>query len=306
MELAISGQVLGDARSLEEILEVLQRQGVSAIELWPANVPSETGGAGDAGRYEGRSVTRARELLKAYGISAACVTMPGVSTQALVTGGESYGKALAYAVEVAAALGAAVVNHYCVGLAPDERADLARAQHTWEKAIQRAEERSVFLALENESHDATRTPAGMLRVLESVGSARFGTNFDACNYYHASQEGFPYAYDVLKDWIRYVHIKDGCVYNPAAGHGEAAKGTSFSGAHAPECIYYVPAGQGAMNTDGLLTRLTLDGYDGYCTLEPHTAPEVVESYYRAETAYLRARGFFLGGKGPAPASGGKQ
>jgi len=292
MRLAISGQALGTVKTLEEILEILRKYNVDAIELWPANIPPKANASEcDPYRYEGRSIERAKELLKAYKVSAACVTMPGGYNQALVSNAENYVAALAYAVEVAAELGAPVINHYAYHLTPDENSDLVGIRRFWDKAIEKAERQNIFLALENEHSDATRTPEGMLRILEYVGSHRFGTNYDACNYYHASQEGYPYAYDVLKQWIFYVHIKNGCIYNPRAGHLETSKGMPFFGAYSNNLMYYIPLGEGALNIDALLSRLEKDGYDGFCTLEPHTAPELVERYYAAEVAYLQKRGF---------------
>jgi sugar phosphate isomerase/epimerase len=224
---------------------------------------------------------------------AACVTMPGGASQGLASNAEDYSNALIHAIDVAAELGAPVVNHYCHYLPLREMdSNPERVRRYWDSAIEKAERTGISLALENEPFDATSTPEGMLQVLERVGSMRFGTNYDACNYHHAGEEGYPYAYDVLKKWIRYVHLKNGCIYHPEAGHLEASKGIPFFGARSHKHIYYTPVGEGALSIDALLLRLENDGYSGYCTLEPHTAPDLIDLYYAAEVVYLRRRGFF--------------
>lgn len=293
MELGISGQALGRTKGLEEILQVLRENKVSAIEVWPMNFPV----LGDpvkhqVERYEGRRIEDAKDLLRKYGIKAACVTMSGGFDERFAGDIQEYAAALRYAVEVAQELGAKIVNHYCYHLSLEENPNIRDLMVYFEPAIRKAEELGITLALENEAHDATRTPDGMLKIIQAVGSKHFQTNFDPCNYYHASQEGFPYAYEVLKDHIAYVHLKNGCIYNPQKGHAAESKGTPMTGRFAPNYIYYPPIPEGAVNVDGLLGRLVNDGYKGFCTLEPHTTPDHVERYYREEISYLRSRGFF--------------
>ena len=55
-------------------------------------------------------------------------------------------------------------------------------------------------------------------------------------------------------------------------------------------IHYCPLPEGAVNIEGLLTQLREDKYNGFCTLEPHVPPRLVEEYYRVEVSYLRRRG----------------
>jgi sugar phosphate isomerase/epimerase len=145
----------------------------------------------------------------------------------------------------------------------------------------------VAIVLENEAHDDSGTAAGVRAIVEAVGSPYFGTLFDACNYYQAGEEAFPYAYEVLKQHVRYAHVKGGCRYRPDllphAHRGGTLRG--IPDAH----IGYVPIADGAVNVDGLLQRLARDGYDGFVTLEPHVPPAEAEAYYRAEVPYVRTR-----------------
>ena len=130
----------------------------------------------------------------------------------------------------------------------------------------------------------------MKTIVEHINSEYFKTNFDATNYYQAGYEGFPYAYEVLKEYIVHVHIKNGCFYHPEFGHEKQCRGGKMTGMFAGNDIYYPYASDGAVNIDGLLRRLEKDGYTGFCTMEPHTTPEKCLDFYREETAYLRERG----------------
>lgn len=293
MKLAISGQQLARVKSLRDILEILRKYEVKGIELWPANIPLK----GEAvkyqeHRYEGRDIEQAKETLSDYGIEVACITVSGAFSPEMTSDPGVYSESVCYALEVAKEFGAGVVNHYCANWAPGHHSDINNYLKVIEPAVKRAEELGVTMVLEPEAHDASGTPDGMLRILKSVNSDRFKTNFDPCNYYHASQEAFPYAYDILKEYIGYVHLKNGCIFRVESGHIEQSRGTVFGGVYEPNEIYYPVLSEGAVNIDGLLRRLQKDGYDGYCTLEPHTTPENIETYYERDTAYLRGLGFF--------------
>lgn len=293
MKLGISGQALSKTRTLEEVLQVLQRFQVNAIELWPENIPAMAGEQYMKGAYRGRDIQKAKEILNRYSVDVACVTMGGAFNRDLVMGVEGYARELVYAVEAARELGAKLVNHYCYHIClMDEALDMGRIIKYFEPAVKKAEELDITLVLENEAHDATRTPEGMLAIVRAVDSSRFKVNFDATNFYHASCEGFPHAYEVLKSHIGYVHLKNGCIFHVGSGHDEYAKGSIMTGVNEGKYIYYPPLPRGAVNMDGLLYRLEMDGYGGYCTLEPHTTPEQVEQYYCEEVAYLRKKMLF--------------
>ena len=131
----------------------------------------------------------------------------------------------------------------------------------------------------------------MKALVAAMDSKYFKTNFDAANYYQAGYEGFPYAYEVLKDVIAHVHLKNGCIYHPEYGHRAECLGGAMTGLAAGEDIYYPVVSDGAVNIDGLIRRLKRDGYNGFYTLEPHTIPKVCLEYYKAETEYLYHRRF---------------
>lgn len=293
MKIAVSGETPGKSYSLEEIVKLIRKYGAGAIELWPENIPAGSGEL--VGRlYKNRDFGAAKAILEEAGVSAACVSFGGAFDKGIASDEALYAQELARAVECAERLGAKFVNHYLYYLSMEDRADVERLKRVFAPAIEKAEAAGVTLALENEAHDSTKNPEEMLRIVEAMDSKYFGINYDAVNYFQASYEGFPYAYEVLKNKIAYVHIKDGCRYVPEHGHCADALGGEMSGANEGYSIYYPTMGSGILNIYGLINRIKKDGYDGWCTLEPHTTPELWHTYIQSEISYLKATDAFEG------------
>ena len=281
MRLAVSGQLLSQTHTLSQIIDILQALDVDAIELWPRNVP---GGEGpeEEQRFEKKDVIGSRRLLDECGMSVACVTLGFGILRKCEEAGAAYGaEALKGAVDAAAALGAPIVNCYLAGISPD--LFIAAAQ----PAAEYAGAAGVTIVLENEAHDDSGPPANVRAIVEAVGSPHFGTQYDPCNYYHANAEPYPAAYEAVKDYVRYVHLKGGCLYDPVARPQDKKGGTMRGSA---DCfIGYTSIPDGVVNADGVLRRLARDGYTGYVTLEPHVNPEHALDYYQIDVPYVQER-----------------
>ncbi|MBA2595712.1 MAG: sugar phosphate isomerase/epimerase [Chloroflexota bacterium] len=281
MRLAVSGQLLAQTHALSEIVDILQDLDVDAIELWPHNIPGGTGPE-ETQRYERKEIAATRQLLDERGMAVACLTLGFSILGKCTEAGAGYGTAaLKGAVDAAAALGAPIVNCYLAGLAPELFVAAARP------AADYAGSAGVTIVLENEAHDASGPAAGVRAIIEAVGSPHFGTQYDPCNYYHANEEPYPGAYEIVKDAIRYVHLKGGCHYDPVARPHDK-KGGTLRGSE-DRYIGYTSIPDGVVNADGVLRRLAQDGYTGYVTLEPHVAAEQALAYYRIDVPYVQER-----------------
>jgi sugar phosphate isomerase/epimerase len=286
IKLAVSGQQLGAfGKLLEEILSVLKSFSVSWVELWTFNLV----GGFQGGKCSEEDLEETKELLRKYGIGAACVTNGGAFERVMVERPEKYIESIKETIRVAKELGASIVNCYVGPFAPTPDAEIKPFVETMKPIVRYAEEMGVTIALENEAHDASGTPEGMLRILKAVDSDSFKTNFDPTNYYQANVEPFPYAYELLKDYIAYIHLKNGCRFIPGV-HPDYAKGVPFASPNDNVYIFYPPLPYGAVNVEGLIKRLKDDGYNGFCTLEPHvrTLDKLME-YYKIEIAYLKEK-----------------
>lgn len=281
MRLAVSGQLLAQSHALSEILDILQALDVDAIELWPHNIPGGNS-LEEKQRYERKEIAGTRQLLADRGMSVACVTL-GFSVLGKCTeAGPDYGTdALKGAIDAAAALGAPLVNCYLAGISPELFVAAARP------AAEYAGNAGVTIVLENEAHDDSGPAASMRAIVEAVGSPHFGTQYDPCNYYHANEEPYPAAYEMVKDSIRYVHLKGGCHFDPATRPHDK-KGGTLRGSE-DRYIGYTSIPDGVVNADGVLRRLAQDGYTGYVTLEPHVSAEQALDYYRIDVPYVQER-----------------
>lgn len=292
MKLAISGEVLGYTDDLDSICQILKANDIRYLELWPLNCVTTEGRQADLRLFRDRDLARTKEILDRHGIQVCCVSFGGAFDPALAADAELYAEELTRAVEAADFFGAALVNHYCHLISHSDTVDGTLLDWYYLKALKRAEELGITLVLENEAHDMVRTPERMKEAVTHFHSSHFKTNYDATNYFQASCEAFPAAYDILKEDIRYVHIKNGCIYRGTPGQVEEWVGGELSGVFAPGRIYYTLAEDGTVNISGILARLKRDGYEGFCTLEPHTTRQQALAYYEPELRYLRGLSVF--------------
>jgi len=289
MKIAVSGETPGRDYNLTQIAEYLNQYGVSAIEIWPENIPALEGKETVKRLYKNRNISAAANILRTKNIETACVAFGAAFDKELCSDTYLYTRELIRSIETAVELGASFVNHYLYYLSMTDKADVEKMKKIYSPAIEVAEKNSIYLVLENEAHDSTKNPIEMRHIVEAMGSSNFKTNFDVTNYYQASYEGFPYAYEVLKEYIAYVHIKDGCLNFPEHGHRMETLGEGMSGFLSGEKIQYPVIGTGAVNLDGLIKVLHRDHVTHWCTLEPHTTREYWHQYVKLEIEYLKNR-----------------
>lgn len=287
--LTMSGEALSRELTLDKALELTRMYDIRYFELWAQNCESD-GGSLHPRLFVNRDIQKTSQLFNDFEVQVACVAFGGAFHQEIVADETLYINELIRAIEVAEKLNARFVNHYVNLISPQMEIDFDVLDRYFSKPIKRAEELGVVLVLENEAHDVTHTPENVLTIIRHFNSDHFKSNLDATNFYQASNEAFPYSYQVLKDEIRYVHIKNGCLYDPDAGHLDAWKGGQMSGHHSAHSIFYTLPDQGAVNIIGLINRLKQDQYNGFITLEPHSTLENVMAYYEIAIPLMRSLG----------------
>ena len=109
-----------------------------------------------------------------------------------------------------------------------------------------AEKQDVVLLHENEKAIYGDTAPRCLRIMQRFYGPHFRAVFDFANFVQCGQDTLA-AYELLKPYIAYVHIKDAL-----ADGGRVT-----------------PAGWGQGNVKAILADLKASGYDGYLSLEPH-------------------------------------
>ena len=109
-----------------------------------------------------------------------------------------------------------------------------------------AKANDVVLLHENEKGIYGEMAAECLDLMKQFYGANFKAIFDFANFVQAGQDTLE-AYEMLKPYIAYIHVKDAILENGKV----------------------VPAGMGDGNVAKILTDLYHNGFDGYLSLEPH-------------------------------------
>lgn len=109
-----------------------------------------------------------------------------------------------------------------------------------------AVQNDIVLLHENEKGIYGEKAPECLELMEGFGCDNFKAIFDFANFVQCGQDTLE-AYDLLKDHIVYIHVKDARKENGTV----------------------VPAGYGDGNVEAILKKLFENGYDGFLSLEPH-------------------------------------
>lgn len=112
--------------------------------------------------------------------------------------------------------------------------------------VKTAKGSGITLLHENEKGIYGATAAGCLDIFESIGSDTLRAVFDPANFILEQEITYPKAYEMLKPYIEYFHIKD------AKYTGEI-----------------VPSGMGDGKISEILTDAAQSGFNGFLSLEPH-------------------------------------
>lgn len=117
----------------------------------------------------------------------------------------------------------------------------------WRQFIKVAEGSGIVLLHENEKDIYGDIPERCLDLLKTLNCDYVKGIFDFANFVQCDAKNYPYGYELLKDYIVYVHVKD-AVYSDH---------------------HVVPAGEGDGKVKEILKELYEKGYEGFLSLEPH-------------------------------------
>jgi sugar phosphate isomerase/epimerase len=197
-------------------------------------------------------------------------------------------KLILKSIKAAKILGANIVNTY---FGPNPKRDLKASLSTYQRNIDvclnAAEKERIVIVLENEFEksgtDITRRAENVLKLVQQIDSPYFRLNFDPCNFYFAGEEPFPYAYSLLKNYVKYIHLKDGMKYSVSL---HEYPGDDYFWQDASGDYICTSMGKGAIPWEAFLKELMSDEYDGYLTLEPHVPESQLRSTFSESVSYL--------------------
>ena len=117
----------------------------------------------------------------------------------------------------------------------------------WTRFIEAAKGAGLVLLHENEKDIYGDTPERCLDLLKTLNCTYLKAIFDPANFVQCDVETYPEAYEMLKDFIVYMHIKDALFKDRSV----------------------VPSGEGDGKVAEILKDLYKKGFDGFASLEPH-------------------------------------
>ena len=232
---------------LDEQIAVLSSEKVRFLDLrgvWNTNVLD----------LSDQQVTRVKETLDAHGIGVAAIGSP-IGKVPIDSSFNEHLHLFERAITVAQALQTPYIRIFSFyPPAASDRGAVNPAEYRDEvlrrlrEMTARARAAAVILLHENEKDIYGDTITRCVDLLQGINDAHFQAVFDPANFIQCGQTPYPDAYEAVRPWLRYVHVKD------ARSDGSV-----------------VPAGEGVSHWPELLQRLRADGYDGFLSLEPHLA-----------------------------------
>ena len=105
----------------------------------------------------------------------------------------------------------------------------------------------LMLLHENEKDIYGETPECCLDIIKTMGSDQLRATFDPANFIQCNCEAYPKSFNMLKDYIEYLHIKDARIIDNQI----------------------VPSGQGDGKVYEILSELKKSGFEGFLSIEPH-------------------------------------
>ena len=238
-------------------------------------------------------VPHIQELIEKHDVRVSCVHslthLNQPSTQEEV---EKERHQLSDAIEIAQAFDVRLVAcNFGENADRDEIAAIAACKSHYAACFEAAADAGITIVVENTCSasvggEITTSAEGIIRLLEGVGSPSFKSQFDAGNLQSMGEEAYPYAYELLKEHIRLIHLKDVVKYNPGVSHHRRSESARKLIGTAAARYVTVPVGQGEVNLEGLLQGLVADGYEGFVDVEPHTVEERLDEFYAEGLGFL--------------------
>jgi len=229
------------AADLKTQMDVLSEHGISYIEIRGVNGKNITE----------HSLDEAREIkreLDDRGFKISSIGSP-IGKILITDDFKAHRDLFLHTLELAHIMESKFIRMFSFYIPKGESADQYRSQvlERWHDFVNLAKGSGITLLHENEKDIYGEDALHCLDLLQSLNCDYVKAVFDPANFVQADVETYPHAYELLKDYIAYMHIKD-AVYSD----------------HHVE-----PAGYGDGRLKDILTALHKADYDGFLSLEPH-------------------------------------
>ncbi len=218
--------------------EHLKKLGISYFE--PRTVDGK-----NISKLTDEEVADLKEKMAEYGIKASSIGSP-IGKIKITDPFDEHLESLKHTIKIAKALGTKYIRVFSFFIPEDEHEKYRdEVMRRLKAMVALAEEEGVVLLHENEKDIYGDIACRCAEIFEEISSPNLRGVFDPANFVQCGQDTDE-GYELLKDYIDYMHIKDAL-----------ADGT------------VVPSGKGDGNVEKILRRLKDRGYTGFLSLEPH-------------------------------------
>lgn len=240
--ITISGFADEISPSLDKQIEVIKKLGISHIEMRGVN------GKGLV-EYPLDEVKKIKEKLDENGISLSAVGSPIGKIQ-ITDAFEEHFELFKHTVEIAKIMETPYIRMFSFFMPEGEEPEKYKEEvfRRLGMFVDYAKQQDVILLHENEKEIYGDVAVRCKEILDEFVCDNFHAVFDFANFVQCKQDTKE-AYEMLKPYISYIHIKDAM--------WESGK--------------VVPAGYGDGNVKEILADLIKNGYEGVLSLEPHLA-----------------------------------
>ena len=142
---------------------------------------------------------------------------------------------------------------------------ISKMTSIYENLLNKCVSKNITLLVENDRGHFANNGNILLKVLKNLSSDNFKVNWDPCNCIGEpnSMKPFPNFYDLIKDRIGHLHIKDAI---------------EFEKKHKNIMI-----GKGEVNWADQIVALKENNYSGYYVIEPHFGHRIHSTYNHIES-----------------------
>jgi sugar phosphate isomerase/epimerase len=222
-------------------MDVLEQHGVKYIEMRGVNGKCIV-------EYSLEEVKEIKRRLDERGFRLSAIGSP-IGKISIIEDFVPHLKLFKHTLEVAKILEAKYIRMFSFFIPQGESPDKYREEvmNRWRQFIKAADGYDVILLHENEKDIYGDTPERCLDLIETMNCKYFRITFDPANFVQNDVKAYPDAYEILKNYIEYMHIKDALFSDKrvvTVGHGDAG-------------------------VKEILKELKEKNFEGFLSMEPH-------------------------------------
>jgi sugar phosphate isomerase/epimerase len=229
--------------NLQVQMEVLDKYGIRYIEMRGVNGKNITEHTTD-------EVREVRKQLDERGFGISAVGSP-IGKIKITDDFTPHLERFKHTVEVAQILGTKYIRMFSFYIPKGEEPSKYKDEvmKRWSAFVKVVKGTSLVLLHENEKEIYGDTAKRCLDIINTMNCSYVKATFDPANFVQMDKEAYPDSFEILKDHIEYMHIKDALFLDHRV----------------------VPAGEGDGRVEEILSQLMKNGYEGFLSLEPHLA-----------------------------------